>query len=52
VARDIRGGPLAHQRLVARKQGEVTFRYRINGETADRTLQGRLTLPLAAFIRR
>jgi len=52
LARYIRGGPLANQRLVASKQGEVTFRYRINGETSDRKLQGLLTLPLAEFIRR
>jgi hypothetical protein len=52
LARYVRGGPLANQRLVASKQGEVTFRYRINGETSDRKLQGLLTLPLAEFIRR
>ena len=43
---------MANQRLVACIQGEVTFRYRINGETSERKLQGLLTLPLAEFIRR
>jgi Putative transposase/Transposase zinc-binding domain len=51
-ARDIRGGPLAKQRLVSSHRGEVTFRYRVNGEASDRQAQGLLTLPLAEFIRR
>jgi hypothetical protein len=52
LARYIRGGPMANQRLVASEHGEVTFRYRVNGEASDRKLQGLLTLPLAEFIRR
>jgi hypothetical protein len=32
VARDIRGGPFANQRLVACEPGVVTFRYRLNGD--------------------
>jgi Putative transposase/Transposase zinc-binding domain len=52
LARYIRGGPMANQRLVASQPGEVTFRSRVNGETSDRKLQGLLTLPLAEFIRR
>lgn len=52
LARYLRGGPMANQRLVASAQGEVTFRYRVNGEASDRKLQGLLTLPLAEFIRR
>jgi len=52
LARYIRGGPLANQRLVSGNPGEVTFRYRVNGEASDRKAQGLLTLPLAEFIRR
>jgi hypothetical protein len=52
VARDIRAGPLANQRLVASTQGEGTFRYRINRDTSDRKLQSLLPLSLAEFIRR
>jgi Putative transposase/Transposase zinc-binding domain len=35
VARYIRGGPIANQRLVACEQGVVTFGYRLNGEGAE-----------------
>jgi hypothetical protein len=52
LARYIRGGPLANQRLVSGNPGEVTFRYRVNGEASDRKAQGLLTWPLAEFIRR
>jgi hypothetical protein len=52
LARYIRGGPLANQRLVSSHRGEVTFRYRVNGEASDRKAQGLLTLPHAEFIRR
>jgi hypothetical protein len=52
LARYIRGGPMANQRLVSGEQGEVIFRYRVNGEASDRKAQGLLTLPLAEFIRR
>jgi len=52
LARYIRGGPMANQRLVSGEHGEVTFRYRVNGEASDRQAQGLLTLPLAEFIRR
>jgi hypothetical protein len=37
---------------VSGNRGEVTFRYRVNGEVSDRQAQGLLTLPLAEFIRR
>jgi hypothetical protein len=52
LARYLRGGPLANQRLIACKQGMVTFRYRINGEASARQLRGRMTLSLEEFIRR
>jgi hypothetical protein len=52
LARYIRGGPLANQRLVSSHAGEVTFRYRVNGHASDRRAQGLLTLPLAEFLRR
>jgi Putative transposase/Transposase zinc-binding domain len=52
LARYIRGGPLSNHRLVACAQGEVTFRYRINGEHADSSRQGLMTLAIAEFIRR
>jgi hypothetical protein len=52
VARYLRGGPIATQRWVSSAHGEVSFRDRVHGEASDRTLQGRLTWPLAACIRR
>jgi hypothetical protein len=54
VARDRRGGPLAHQRLGACEQGVVTFRSRLNGEDAggERTRQGCMRVAIDAFIRR
>jgi hypothetical protein len=52
LARYVRGGPLANQRLVASAHGAVTFRYRVNGEASDRRARGLLTLPIAAFIGR
>jgi Putative transposase/Transposase zinc-binding domain len=54
VARYIRGGPLANQRVVACEQGVVTFRYRLNGEGAmeEPTPQGRLCVSLEELIRR
>jgi len=52
VARYLRGGPMAKQWLVSSAHGEVTCRDRANGEASDRTLPGRLTVPLAEFIRR
>jgi hypothetical protein len=54
LARYIRGGPLANQRLVACEQGVVTFRYRLNGEDAEgeRTRQGRMRVSIEEFIRR
>jgi hypothetical protein len=52
LARYLRGGPLAKQRLVSSHRGEVTFRSRVNGAASDRKAQGLLTLPRAAFIRR
>jgi hypothetical protein len=52
LARYVRGGPLSNQRLVASAHGEVTFRYRVNGEASDRRARGLMTLPIAAFIGR
>jgi Putative transposase/Transposase zinc-binding domain len=51
-ARYVRGGPLANQRLVSSAYGEVTFRYRLNGEASGRWARGLLTLPIAEFIGR
>jgi hypothetical protein len=39
-------------RLVWSAQGEVTFRYPVNGEASDRRLRGLMTLPVAEFIGR
>jgi hypothetical protein len=36
LARYVRGGPLANQRLVSCAQGEVRFRYRVNGAGVGR----------------
>jgi hypothetical protein len=52
LARYIRGGPLSNTRLVACAQGEVTFRYRVNGEGAARPRNGLLTLSMEEFLRR
>jgi putative transposase/transposase-like zinc-binding protein len=52
VARYLRGGPISNTRLVSCAHGEVTFRYRVNGEGADRQPRGLMTLPIAEFIRR
>jgi hypothetical protein len=52
LARYLRGGPLANQRLIACEKGTVTFRYRVNGEASARQLRGRMTLPMEEFIRR
>lgn len=52
VARYLRGGPISNPRLVSCAHGEVTFRYRVNGEGADRQPRGLMTLPIAEFIRR
>jgi hypothetical protein len=52
LARYLRGGPLANQRLAACENGTVTFRYRVNGEASDRQPRGRMTLPMEEFIRR
>jgi hypothetical protein len=52
VARYLRGGPIANTRLVWCAHGEVTFRYRVNGEGADRQPRGVMTLPIAEFIQR
>jgi hypothetical protein len=52
LARYLRGGPLANQRLVSCAHGEVTFRYRVNGEAADSSRSGLMTLPIEEFIRR
>jgi hypothetical protein len=52
LARYVRGGPLSNQRLVSSAYGEVTFRYRVNGEVSDRRSRGLMTLPSAEFIGR
>jgi len=52
LARYLRGGPFANQRLVSCAAGEVTFRYRVNGEGADRPRSGLMTVPVEEFIRR
>ena len=52
LARYVRGGPLSNHRLVSSAQGEVTFRYRVNGEVSDRRPRGLMTLPMAEFIGR
>ena len=52
LARYVRGGPLSNQRLVSSAHGEVTFRYRVNGEASDRRSRGLMTLPIAEFIGR
>jgi hypothetical protein len=52
LARYIRGGPLSYTRLVACAQGEVTFRYRVNGEGGARPRSGLLTLSMEDFLRR
>src|SRR5262245_2876573 len=54
VARYIRGGPFANQRLVACAQGVVTFRYRLNGDAGggNSGRLGRMRLSIDEFIRR
>jgi hypothetical protein len=54
LARYLRGGPLANQRLVACEQGVVTFRYRLNGEGAgeEPPAQGRMRVSIEEFMRR
>jgi hypothetical protein len=52
LARYVRGGPLANRRLVSCARGEVTFRYRVNGEAAARPQSGLMTLSVAEFIGR
>jgi hypothetical protein len=52
VARYLRGGPISKTRLVSCAHGEVTFRYRVNGEGADSQQRGLMPLPIAECIRR
>lgn len=52
LARYVRGGPFSNQRLVSCEQGEVTFRYRVNGEGAARARRSLLTVSIEEFIRR
>ncbi len=52
VARSLRGGPISNTRVVSCAHGEVTFRYRVHGEGADRQPRGLMTLPIAEVIRR
>ena len=53
LARYVRGGPLANQRLVSCGQGQACFRYRVNGEgAASPAVPGLLTLSIAECIRR
>ena len=46
------GGPISNTRLVACAHRGATFRYRVNGEGADRPQRGLMTLPIAEFIQR
>ena len=43
LARYLRGGPLANQRLIAGAKGTVTCRSRVNGAASARPLRGRMT---------
>jgi hypothetical protein len=43
VARYLRGGPISKTRVVSCTHGEVTFRYRVNGEGADSQRRGLMT---------
>jgi Putative transposase/Transposase zinc-binding domain len=52
LARYLRGGPIANQRLVSCTPQAVTLRYRLNGEHAGSPGSGLLTLSIAEFIRR
>jgi len=52
LARYVRGGPLSNQRLVSCAQGEVSFRYRVNGEGPARARRNVLTVSIEEFIRR
>jgi hypothetical protein len=52
LARDLRGGPLAHTRLVSCAPEGVRCRYREPGEGGARPRRGLITLSLAAFLRR
>jgi hypothetical protein len=52
LARYLRGGPLANQRLIACEHGTVTFRYRVNGEASDTPSNSLMSLPIAEFLRR
>jgi hypothetical protein len=49
LARYRRGGPLAKRRVVSCGQGEVTCRYRVNGEAADGPRSALMTLSVAEF---
>jgi hypothetical protein len=52
LARLLRRGPLANQRVVACAPGTVTFRSRVKGEASDRQPSGLMTVPIAEGIRR
>jgi hypothetical protein len=52
VARSIHGGPMANQRVVECTHGEVTFRYRSNGEAAASQRSGLITLFTEEFLHR
>ena len=54
VARDLRGGPIANQRLVSWTPGAVTCGDRLNGEGAggEHPRQGRMRVSIEACIRR
>jgi hypothetical protein len=47
LARYVRGGPLANRRVGSCARGEVTCRYRVNGEAADRPQSGLMTWSVA-----
>lgn len=50
LARYLRGGPIANHRIIDCEDKEVTFRYRINGETSHK--QGIMNLSVEQFIQR
>jgi hypothetical protein len=52
LARYLRGGPLANQRLVSCAHGAVRFRDRVNGEAVGSQRSGLMTVPIAEFLRR
>lgn len=52
MARSIRGGPRANQRLVSCTPEAVTWRYRLDGEEVSSPRQGLITFSIAECLRR